>query len=57
MTIRTEKLLDLVILVGAVATICFSIGSIFFDGTAHFASQAPPHVVKAYRKDVSAAQP
>jgi len=37
--------------VGAVLTICFSIGS---DGAARFSSHPPQHVMKAYRKDTAA---
>ena len=43
--------------VGAVLTIIFSIGSIFYDGGLQLSSPPPPHVMKAYRKDVSSGQP
>ena len=46
--------LDLIIPVGALLVICFSLGSVFLDGTNHFASSPPSEVLKAYRKDASA---
>jgi hypothetical protein len=52
-----DTLIDLLIPVGAVLVICFSIGSIFYDGTSHFSKPPPPHVMKAYRKDVSVVVP
>ena len=45
---------DLIIPIGAVVVICFSLGSIFFDGRSHFGTGPPEHVLKAYRKDASA---
>jgi len=48
---------DLIIPIGAVVVICFSLGSVFFDGESHFAAPPPAHVLKAYRKDVSAVIP
>ena len=47
--------LDLIIPIGALLVICFSVGSIFFDGTNHFSSGPPSHLLKAYRKTGSIA--
>jgi hypothetical protein len=52
-----ERVVDLVVPIGAVLVICFSIGSIFYGSGPHLTASAPPHIVKAYRKDVSPAQP
>jgi hypothetical protein len=43
--------------IGAVLTICFSIGSVFYEGTSHFSAPPPPHVMKAYRKDIAVVRP
>jgi len=40
-----------------VLTICFSLGSVFYGDGPHFSTHPAPHVMKAYRKDVSAAVP
>jgi hypothetical protein len=49
-------LLDLLIPVGAVLVLCFSLGSILFhNGGLHLSAPPPPHVMKAYRKDGSMA--
>ena len=52
-----DRVLHFVVPVGAVLTIIFSIGSIFYDGGLQLSSPPPPHVMKAYRKDVSTARP
>jgi len=52
-----DRLVDLIVPIGAILVICFSIGSIFYDGTSHFSSPPSLHVLKAYRKDVSVAVP
>ncbi len=48
---------DLVIPVGAILVICFSVGSVFLDGTNHFSAGPPSQVFKAYRKDASTVVP
>ena len=47
--------LDLIIPIGALLVICFSVGSIFFDGTNHFSSGPPSHVLEAYQRTGSIA--
>jgi hypothetical protein len=45
-----DSLLDLIVPVGAVLLICFSLGSIWFNGGFHVSAGAPHHVLKtAYR--------
>jgi hypothetical protein len=54
---NVERVVDLVVPIGAILVIFFSIGSIFYgDGQRH-PSPPSPHLMKAYRTDPPAAQP
>jgi hypothetical protein len=49
-TIRLDTLVDFVVPFGAVVLICFSLGSIWFNGGFHLSAGLPHHVLKtAYR--------
>ena len=49
-TTRLDTLVDFIVPVGAVILICFSLGSIWFNGGFHVSAGAPHDVLKtAYR--------
>jgi hypothetical protein len=48
-TTHWETLVDLIIPIGAVLLICFSLGSIWFDGGFHVSARAPHQGAKASR--------
>ena len=54
---RLEFWLDLIIPAGAVLVICFSLGSLFYDGHFRIASNRSQEILKAYRQNAAAIPP
>jgi hypothetical protein len=54
---RLEFWLDLIIPVAAVFVICFSLGSLFYDGHFRIGSTRSHEVIKAYIRSAEALQP
>jgi hypothetical protein len=54
---RLEFWLDLIIPVGAVFVLCFSLGSLYYDGHFRISSKRSHEVIKAYIRSAEAPLP